>query len=348
MNEFIVKFLNFVSIESLMERGWLEIMQILMPGFVLVLVLLGLSFFIRSRRWKTSASIACAALALIYLPYEFYRQSAVQARADANIGEIQGSLRNLLDSANLSRINDIADKEAAAGMLDEIINGLDQNRKKELVLISWLMAESEKDALSQLDGKQKAFADDIKSSLQATKTEIIDSRPPVEKISDTIVQKLDDDIKVLVEKKMHTFKQEIDGSLDGFKETINTFVQGELKNYQTNLAGITQQNVDELKNYSSKANQAFADQVNKINQVSLQKLDATKASIEGLGVASETNLKNITQQVKQLSAALDLAQKKNDILFEYNECMRAAGVLDLGGKGEHCKAKYSQDMSALK
>lgn len=348
MNEFIAKFLHFISIEALMEKGWLEIALMLMPGFALVLVFLGLSFFIRGRRWKTAASVVCGMLMLIYLPYEFYRQSTIQARASANVGEIQNNLQQLLDSANLAHVKGIADKETAASLLDEMLHGLDQNKKKELVLISWLMAESEKDALNQLDGKQKILAEDIKSSLQATKAEIIESRPPVETISDSIVKKLDDDIKVLVEKKMQAFKQEIDDSLDGFKDGINTFVQGELKNYQSKLAGITQQNVDELRNFSSKANQAFADQVNKINQTSMKKLDDTKEKIDSLGSASETNLKNITQQVKQLSAALDLAQKKNDILFEYNECMRTAGVLDLGGKGEQCRTKYNQDMNNLK
>ena len=35
MNEFIAKVLKFVSIEALIERGWLEIVQILMPVFIL-------------------------------------------------------------------------------------------------------------------------------------------------------------------------------------------------------------------------------------------------------------------------------------------------------------------------
>ena len=106
--------------------------------------------------------------------------------------------------------------------------------------------------------------------------------------------------------------------------------------------------LDELRNYSNKANQAFADQVNKINQVSLKKLDATKESIDELGAASESSLKNITLQVKQLAASLDVTQRKNDILYAYHECMRTAGVLDLGGKGEQCRTKYNQDMSNLK
>ena len=348
MSEFFTKMWKFVSIESLIERGWLEIVQILAPIFLLALVFLGLSFYIQHKRWKAAASIVCALIALVYLPYEFYRQSMVSARANANAAEIQGSLQSLLDSASLAHAKSIADKEAAASILDEMIHGLNQEKKKELVLISWLVAENEKNALNQIDSKQKSLADDLKSNLAVAKTEIIDSRPPVEKISDTIVKKLDDDVKVLIEKKMVGFKQEVDSSLDGFKESINTFVQGELNNYQTKLAGITQQNVDELKNYSNRANQAFAEQVHKINQVSMKKLDATKESIEGVGAASETNLKNIAQQVKQLSASLEIAQRKNEILFEYNECMRTSGLLDIGNKGEQCKSKLNQELSALK
>ncbi|UJP05973.1 MAG: hypothetical protein LZF61_03060 [Nitrosomonas sp.] len=348
MNEYIANMLKFVSIEALMTRGWLDVVQVLLPVFMLVLVFLGLSFFIRHPRWKTAASMACALLAIVYLPYEFYRQSMIAARAEANVGEIQVNLQSLLDSAGLAHVKGIADKAAAASILDEMIHGVNQEKKKELVLISWLVAESEKNSLNQIDSKQKSLSEEIKSSLQATKTEIIESRPPVEKISDTIVRKLDDDIKVLVENKMQAFKQEIDQSLEGFKDGVNTFVQNELKGYQARLAGITQQNVEELRNYSNRANQAFTEQANKINQVSLKKLDDTKESITGLGVASENNLKHIAQQVKQLTVSLELAQKKSDILFEYNECMRTAGVLDLGGKSEQCKAKLNQDMGSLK
>ncbi|MFZ1851541.1 MAG: hypothetical protein WAU15_04810 [Nitrosomonas sp.] len=77
-------------------------------------------------------------------------------------------------------------------------------------------------------------------------------------------------------------------------------------------------------------------------------MDATKEKIEGLGAASDAGLKNTVQQVKQLSASLENAQRKNEVLFEYNECMRTAGVLDLCGKVEQCKAKYQQDINSLK
>ncbi|MFZ1851542.1 MAG: hypothetical protein WAU15_04815 [Nitrosomonas sp.] len=195
-----------------------------LPVFLLVLVFLGLSFYIQHKRWKTAVSIVCALLALVYLPYEFYRQSQISARANANVSEIQGGLQSYLDSASLTHVKGIADKEAASSILDEMIHGFNQEKKKELVLISWLFAKNEKSALNQIDGKQKTLADDIKSNLIAAKTEIINSRPPVDKISDSIVKKLDDDVKILIERKMQGFKQEIDSSLDGLKESINTFV----------------------------------------------------------------------------------------------------------------------------
>ena len=110
---------------------------------------------------------------------------------------------------------------------------------------------------------------------------------------------------------MQAFKQEIDHSLDSFQEGINTFVQGELNNYQERLAAITQQNVDELRDYSTRLIRLFASQANKINKKSLQKIDDTKASIDGISAAvANINLKNVTQQVKQLSASLELAQKR--------------------------------------
>jgi hypothetical protein len=144
---------------------------------------------------------------------------------------------------------------------------------------------------------------------------------------------------------MQAFKQEIDSSLDNFKENINTFVQGELNNYQEKLAVITQQNVDELRNYSNKASQAFSHQANKTNQESWKKIDAAKDSIDEAGT---TIAQTVTQPVKQLAASIEMAQKKNDMLFEYNECMRTAGLLDLAGKEQQCKSKLNQDMSSLK
>lgn len=349
MNEFIAKVLNMLSFDVLTERSWLDILSILAPSVILIIALLCFSFFLKNRKWRFSAYSVCLILTLAYLPYELLRQSTAMARADANVNQIHSNLQDLLNSANLSHLNDVANKEVSSNILDELIYGLDKEKKKDLIFISWLIAENEKASLNQIDDKQKSLADDIKSSLNETKIEIIDSRPPVEKISDDIVKRLDNDINQLVESKMQTFKQEIDQSLDSFQESINTFVQSELNNYQEKLAAITQQNVDELRNYSSKVNQVFANQVNKVNQESLQKMDATKESIDGIGTAiANINLKNVTQQVQKLSASLELTQKKNDILFEYNECLRSAGLIDLTGKEAQCRSKLNQDMSNLK
>ncbi len=349
MDEFITKVLNMFSFDVLMERSWLDILSILAPSVILIIVLFCLSFFIKFRKWRFSAYAACVMLTLVYLPYELLRQSTAMARADASVNAMHSNLQELLSSAHLSHLSVVANKEVSSNILDELIHGLGREQKKDLILASWLMAENEKNTLNQMDDKQKLLANEIMSSLNETKNEIIESRPPIEKISETIVKRLDGDINQLVEKKMQAFKQEIDNSLDSFKDGINTFVQGELKNYQEKLAAITQQNVDELRNYSNKANQAFSDQVNRVNRESLQKIDATKASVDGIGVAvANIDLKNVTQQVKQLSASIELAQKKNDILFEYNECLRTAGVLDLTGKVEHCKTKMNEGLSSLK
>lgn len=345
MNEFIAKVTNFISFDILTGRSWLDIVSILTPSVLLIIGLFWLSYLIKFRKWRFSAYFLCLALVFVYLPYELLRQATAMARADANVSEMHGSLQELLNSASLGHLHAVANEEVSADILDKLIHGLDREQKKDLILISWLITEKEKNSLSQVDGRQKLLADEIRSSLNQTKTEIIESRPPVEKISDTIVERLDDDIKQLVEKKMQTFKQEIDSSLDGFKEGINTFVQSELNNYQEKLAAITQQNVDELRNYSNRANQAFSAHANKINQESLKKIDAAKDSIDGAGT---TIAQTVTQQVKQLSASIALAQKKSDVLFEYNECMRGTGVLDLAGKEQQCKTKLNQDMSSLK
>ena len=66
------------------------------------------------------------------------------ARADANVNEMHGSLQELLNSANLSHLQDVANKEVSADILDELIHGLNQEQKKDLILISWLIAEMRK------------------------------------------------------------------------------------------------------------------------------------------------------------------------------------------------------------
>lgn len=94
MNEFIGNMLKFLSIESLMEKGWLELMQITMPLFLLFLVFFGLSFYIQHKRWKAVASVICALVVFVYLPYEFYRQSMVSARRMPMSVRFRGICRN--------------------------------------------------------------------------------------------------------------------------------------------------------------------------------------------------------------------------------------------------------------
>ncbi len=345
MNELFAKVTNFISFDTLTGRSWLDFVIILTPSVLLIIGLFCLSFLIKFRKWRYSAYFLCSVLALVYLPYELSRQATIMARAEANVNEMYSNLQGLLNSANLNHLNEMADQEMAATFLDDLTRGLNQEKKKDLILVSWSIAENEKKSFDEIDNKQQSFVNEIKTSLNETKSEIIESRPPVEKISDSIVQRLDSDINQLVEKKMHVFKQEIDNSLDNFKEKINTFVQGELNNYQEKLAVVTQQNIDELRNYSNKASQAFSQHANKTNQESLKKIDAAKSSIDEAGA---TIAQTVTQQVKKLSASIELTQKKNDIFFEYNECMRTAGLLDLAGKEQQCKSKLDQEMSSLK
>lgn len=345
MNEFIAKVTNFISLDVLTGRSWLDIALILAPSAILILTLFCLSFFIKIKEWRFTAFALCLVLALVYLPYELLRQSTAMSRADANVNEMHSRLQDLLNAANLSHLNDVANEEVSANILDDLIQGSDQQKKKDLILVAWAISENEKNSLNQMDDKQKSLTEEIKSRLQETKTEIIKSRPPIEKISDSIVKRLDSDINQLVETKMHTFKEEIDNSLDNFKESINTFVQDELNNYEEKLAVITQQNIDELRDYSNKASQTFSHQANKTNQESWKKIDAAKDSIDEAGT---TIAQTVTQQIKQLSASIEHAQRKNDVLFEYNECMRTAGILDLAGKEQQCRTKLNQEISSLK
>lgn len=350
MNEFIATITNFFSLDVLASRSWLDYVQILTPSVILLIVLFYLSIiFIKFQKWRLAAYGFCIVLLVIYLPYELMRQATAMARAEANVEVMHSNLQGLLNSANINYLSKAADKEVSAEILDELIRGLDHKQKKDILLVSWAISENGRNSLHQFNDSQESFAKNIQSSLNATKNEIIESRPPIEKISETIVKRLDGDINQLVEAKMQSFRQEIDQSLNNFQDKINTFVQGELNNYQEKLRVITEQNVEELRNYSGKANQAFADQVNKINRESLQRLEATKKSIDGIGATiADVDLKNVAQQIKQISTSMESAQKKNDILFEYNECMRAAGVLDLAGKEEHCRTKLNQSMSSLK
>lgn len=354
MNELINKALNFISADILMGREWLEVLLILAPAIALLVIVFVLCFRIKNRNGRKFALLTCVIVALVYLPYELLRQSKQIDRANVNIKEVQIKLQDLLNSANLHHANILVtgDADVSANVLDDMLHGMDANKKRDLILVSWLLSENEKNSQHQIDNKQQQFqqslASEIKARLNETKTQIIASQPPVEKISESLEKRLDNEINQMVSEKMQNFKLEIDKSLDHFKNNVNNFVQSELNNYQEKLADVTQKNIDELRGYSNKANQAFAEQVNRTNKESLQKLDATKRSVEGIGARiDEVDLKKIAKYVNNLTISMDHAQKKTDILFDYNECMRAAGVLDLSGKETHCKNKLKQEMSSL-
>lgn len=348
MNEYIAELTNLFSFGELANRSWREIAFILSPTVVLIILLLGYSFFLKTKPWKWTIYTVCAVLVVAYLPYELLRQSAEMSKARANIDEMHGNLQKTINAANIEYINRLNNPEAASTLLDEIINHLGSHEKKELIMISWLMAENERQALVHMDDKQQSLADEIKTTVSTAKNEIINSRTPVEKISGDVVKKLESDVNHLLEAKMNAFKQEIDKTLDSFENDINSFIRAELDNYEEKLADITQQNVDALKDYSSKARNAIAYQFRKINEESIKRLDDTKVRIDGIGEAiGDTNLQAVADQITQISNAVQTTQKKNDILFEYNECIRSIGMLDLGGRKEECKEKLDKALQAL-
>ena len=59
------------------------------------------------------------------------------------------------------------------------------------------------------------------------------------------------------------------------------------------------------------------------------------------------NLDQVVNQVQQLSDLINLAQERNEALFEYNECVRTAGIIDLIGKEEDCKKKLNKRLDEL-
>ncbi|MCB1935274.1 MAG: hypothetical protein KDF59_04970 [Nitrosomonas sp.] len=338
MYEYIAELSNLFSFDELTKRSWLEIALIVLPSIALIFLMVGYIAFLKTKFWQWTIYTVSFVVLIGYLPYELMRQSTEMSRAQANIDELYGNLQAFLGEANLGYVNSFNDDAVAANLLDELINGLDANNRKELIMISWLMSENEKLALGQMDNRQKVFAEDIKTSVTTAKSEIIDSRATAEAISGDVVKRLETEVNQLLEDRMNAFKQEIDNALGGFESDINGFIQAELVNYEEKLAAITQQNVEELRNYSSQANRAIARQVDKINQASLQKLDATNVSIEGIGTAiNNIDLQAVINHITQLSTTMERTQKRNDAQFKYLECMRTTGMIDLGGKKDECR-----------
>lgn len=352
LDEFIAGLINDFSINAIMDRNWFEIASILTPSVILILVLFAFSFLLQNKNWKIATYITCFLLTVLFLPYELFRQSAALSKAEANVSEMQTSLETLLNTSTLHHMQNLADQDVATSLLKEITGNLDQKEKKELIFISWLLAENEKQSLRRHEALQKSLAEDIQSSLDEAKTEIINTREPVDKISDTIGKQINEDISHLIENKMQSFNQAIDHSLATFQQGIDTYVQNELKAYEETLATLTQRGVEalrnELKNYTRKTSREFSNQIGQVNQESLQKIDETQARIDRLGNTVENiNLDKIAAQIKRLSDSIELIEKQNDIRFEYHECMRSAGLIDLIGKEEECKKQLSTRMNDL-
>jgi len=80
----------------------------------------------------------------------------------------------------------------------------------------------------------------------------------------------------------------------------------------------------------------------------MQKLDDTKVSIEGIGTAiNNIDLQSVIRQITQLSTKIERAQKRSDVQFEYLECMRTTGMLDLGGRKDECKTALDSALNTL-
>ena len=345
LNNLIGKWVNGFSIDIITDRTWIELASIIAPSAILILILFGVAVSQENKTWRTFNLWICLLITTFYLPYELYRQSNHIAKAQVNIGEVQTNLKSLLDSANLSHIGDLVNEEVSSSVLGEMIH---TGEKRDLLYISWLLGENEKKILTQQENNQQMVVDELKSLLSQLKQEIIDSREPVGKISDDILSRIDGTISQLIEGRIQHFNQTLNQSLGNFQNEINAFVQSELNTYQEKLAAITQHNTDELQTYTLTAKQTFLDQINITNQDSLQKLDETKNSIDQMKTAlGGINLDQVVNQVQQLSNLINIAQERNEALFEYNECVRTAGIIDLIGKEEDCKKKLNKRLDEL-
>lgn len=336
MKELLAGYINELPIDAVGDRSWFEIFSILAPSVILIVGLFILSFYIRRIYFKRIIYVFCLSMSLFFLPYELFRQAADMSKADANIEITQTKLKALLSSSNLDFLDQFIDKGTASETLEKLIFDLNKEQKQEMVLISWLIAENELKS-NQLLGK------DIRSSLDDLKGDIVNSRPSVEKISDDILQHIDKDVTHLIEVKMKSFNQEIDSSLAGFQDGITTFIQTQLQEYEKSLDLITQKNVNELRNYANRTRNSFAQQVNESSKESLQKLQETKNSVDHVGATLEgINLSAVLTDVKNLATTVNDIQRKNDILFTYNECLRSVGLIDLSGKEERCRKQLNK------
>ena len=75
------------------------------------------------------------------------------------IGEVQTNLKSLLGSANLSHAETLVDGEVSSSILGEMIHSGD---KKDLLYLSWLMRENEKNLLEQHANNQQLIIEELK------------------------------------------------------------------------------------------------------------------------------------------------------------------------------------------
>jgi len=345
MNDFLTELINGLPFNAVEDRSWFEIVSILAPSVLFISVLFGISFFLREKYLKLTIVISCVVLALFFLPYELFRQASEISKADENINITQNQLKELLTASDLDHLEPLVDKGVASDILAEFIHDLNDEQKQSLIFTGWLIAENETKIKQYVDGRHQSLGEEIQLNLNKVTKEIISSRAPTEKISEDILARIDDDVSQLIEQKMIAFNQEIDQSLGNFQEKINSFVQRQLDEYEQVMVKITQQNSKELENYSGRARIAFATQVNRSNRASLQKLEDTKKSVDDIGTElASANLINLTDDVKKLSVLMEETQKKNDVLFKYNECVRLVGFIDFSGKEEQCRKEMNRSL----
>jgi hypothetical protein len=348
MKDFAIELINTLPLNAVEERSWFEIVSILAPSVLFISVLFGVSFFLREKYLKQTVVILCVVLTLFFLPYELFRQASNIAKADEKIIVTQSQLKELLTASDLDHLEPLVDKEVASDMLAELIYDLSDEQKQVLIFMGWLIANNETKIKQYVDDKYQSLGEEVKLSLSNATKEIISTRMPTEKISEDILVRIDDDVSQRIEQKMAAFNQEIDQSLGDFQEKINLFIQDQLNEYEQTLVKITQKNTNELENYADRARISFATQLNKLNRASLRQLEDTKKSVDDIGTElASANLKSLTGDVKNLSALIEEIQKKNDILFKYNECIRKVGFIDFSGKEEQCRKEMNRSLEKL-
>lgn len=348
MKDFVVELINALPLSAVEGRSWFEIVSILAPSVLFISVLFGVSFFLREKYLKRTVVILCVVLALFFLPYELFRQASNISKANENINITQSQLKELLTASGLDYLKPLVGKEVASDVLAELIYDLSDEQKRSIIFMGWLIAENETKIKKYVDRIYQSLDEEIKLSLNNVTKEIISSRTPTEKISEDILARIDGDVSQRIEQKMAAFNQDIDQSLGNFQEKINSFVQSQLDEYEQTLVKIAQKNSKELENYSDRARIAFATQLNRSNRASLQKLEDTKKRVDGIGTElASANIKNLTGDVKKLSVLIEEIQKKNDILFKYNECIRLVGFIDFSGKEEQCRKEMNRRLENL-